>query len=133
MTESGDYPAGAEFNKDAPYNQVDPKEREFEVTISQSLSKTVKVSTSDYVEIEDYDEDGKCLSIDTSNTDWMASYSESHKTPKELIKEFKDLLNMCITAIENNKETNNKGMLKRFKYLKSECENWCIDETEVVE
>ena len=52
---------------------------------------------------------------------------------KELIKEFKDLLNMCITAIENNKETNNKGTLKRFKYLKSECENWCIDETEVVE
>lgn len=133
MIESGYYPAGAEFDKDAPYNQVDPEEREFEVTISQCLSKTVTVLTSNYVEIEDYDEDGKCLSIDTSNTDWMEAYNESHETPEELIKEFKDLLNMCITTIENNKEASNEGMLKRFKYLKSECENWCIDETEVVE
>ena len=134
MTESGNYPAGAEFNKDAPYNQVDPEEREFEVTISQSLSKTVTVLTSNYVEIEDYDENkGKCLSIDTSNTDWMEAYNESHKTPKELIKEFENLLDMFITALENNKEAGSKEMLKRFKYLKSECENWCIDETEVVE
>ena len=134
MTESGDYPTGAEFNKDAPYNQVDPKEREFEVTISQSLSKTVTVLTSNYVEIEDCDENmDKCLSIDTSNTDWMEVYNESHKTPKELIKEFENLLNAVIAALENNKEANSNILLKRCKYLKSECENWCIDETEVVE
>ena len=46
--ESGYYPPGAEFDPRAPYNQVDLPEKEIEVTISVTLSKTVKVTVDDY-------------------------------------------------------------------------------------
>lgn len=59
MTESGYYPAGTEHNPEAPWNQVDNPEKEIEVTVSITLSKTVKVKVSDY-QINDSgkDEDG---------------------------------------------------------------------------
>ena len=41
------YPMGAD-TKDAPWNQVDNPEREIEVTVSVTLSKTVKIKVSDY-------------------------------------------------------------------------------------
>lgn len=59
MTESGYYPVGTEHNPEAPWNQVDNPEKEIEVTVSVTLSKTVKVKVSDY-QINDSgkDEDG---------------------------------------------------------------------------
>ena len=48
MTESGYYPAGAEHNPNSPWNQVDNPEREIEVTVSITLSKTLKIEVSDY-------------------------------------------------------------------------------------
>lgn len=46
--ESGYYPPGAEHDPNAPYNQVDLPEREIEVLVSVTLSKTVKVRVNDY-------------------------------------------------------------------------------------
>lgn len=71
MTESGYYPPGAEHDPNAPWNQVDNPEREIEVTVSVTLSKTVKIKVSDY-EITDSgkDEDGEYFEdIDYSNCD----------------------------------------------------------------
>lgn len=51
------YPMGAD-TPDAPWNQVDPEPREIEVTVSITLSKTVKVEVTDYTAEEDYDEEG---------------------------------------------------------------------------
>ena len=48
MTESGYYPAGAEHDPNAPWNQEDIPEREVEVTVSVTLSKTLKIKVSDY-------------------------------------------------------------------------------------
>lgn len=64
------YPMGAD-TKDAPWNQVDNPEREIEVTVSVTLSKTVKIKVSDY-EITDSgkDEDGEYFEdVDYSNCD----------------------------------------------------------------
>lgn len=52
------YPAGAEYDPKAPWNQEDPKPRKIEVTVSITLSKTVEVEVTDYTAEEDYDEDG---------------------------------------------------------------------------
>lgn len=41
------YPIGAD-TPDAPWNQVENPEREVEVTISITLSKTVKIKVKDY-------------------------------------------------------------------------------------
>ena len=58
MIESGYYPAGAEYDPKAPWNQVDPEPRKIEVTVSITLSKTVEVEVTDYTAEEDSDEDG---------------------------------------------------------------------------
>ena len=63
MIESGYYPPGAEHDPDAPYNQSEPEEIEVEVVINQTLSKSTKILTTDYIvnEWEDFepDEEGR--------------------------------------------------------------------------
>ena len=48
MAESGYYPAGAEHDPNAPWNPEDIPEREVDVTVSVTLSKTLKIKVSDY-------------------------------------------------------------------------------------
>lgn len=71
MTESGYYPPGAEYDPNAPWNQADNPEREIEVLVSVTLSKTVKVKVSDYRIIDSgKDEDGEYFEdIDYSDCD----------------------------------------------------------------
>lgn len=132
MTESGYYPPGAEHDPDAPYNQSDTEEKEFEVTVSQTLSKNTTVTTSDYIPggcfpETDWDIDGyytiTCYEPDdTSDTDWKAAYNDEHCTPLELIQEFKKMLEENSTISEN-----------RRKYLIEECMNWIEDDLEICE
>ena len=89
MIESGYYPPGAEFDPNAPYNQVELPKREFEVTISQTLSKPVTVFTNDYNLEIDCDEDGKYEALDTSDTAWKDVYEDEYHTPAQLIQMLK--------------------------------------------
>lgn len=78
------YPMGAD-TKDAPWNQVDNPEREIEVTVSVTLSKTVKIKVSDY-EITDSgkDEDGEYFEdIDYSNCDFKGAVEEQIVLPQK--------------------------------------------------
>lgn len=50
------YPMGAD-TPEAPWNQVDPEPRTIEVTVSMTVSKTVKIDVDDYA-IEKCEEDG---------------------------------------------------------------------------
>lgn len=45
------YPIGADTS-DAPWNQIDNPEREIEVTVSVTLSKTCKIKVTDYELLE---------------------------------------------------------------------------------
>ena len=47
MYDNYNYPLGAD-NPDASWNQEENPEREIEVTVSVTLSKTIKVKVSDY-------------------------------------------------------------------------------------
>ena len=63
------YPTMSQSEWDnAPWNEVDPPEKEIEVTISVTLSKTVKISVNDYTVTDSgKDEDGEhfeCISYD---------------------------------------------------------------------
>lgn len=127
MIESGYYPPGAEFDPNAPYNQHENPEEEFEVTISQTLSKTVTVYTSDYLLEIDEDEDGGYRNVDTSETDWKDVYESDHHTPKQLIGILKRILEThmkegCVSLSDN--------LAKR---LIEECNDWCVDDYEIVE
>lgn len=102
------YPMGAD-TKDAPWNQVDNPEREIEVTVSVTLSKTVKIKVSDY-EITDSgkDEDGEYFEdIDCSNCDLKSAVEEqivlpqsAHIYVKSNPKVHEDLSNWCVDDLE---------------------------------
>ena len=139
MRESGYFPAGAEFDPLAPYNEPIVPEKDFEVTCSQSLSKTVTVTTNNYipgasgVDYESDDEGGYCASgwhdpDDTSDTNWADEYhNNDYHTPLQLIGLFKQYL-------EN--ELNRMGEVKNKKWIKhliEECSDWQEDDTEIVE
>lgn len=115
------YPLGAD-TKNAPWNQHDLEALEFEVAISQSLSKTATVTTTDYEEEEDYDDclNQKILAANTSNTDWHEVYKECHYEPYGLITLLKDIL----TTGKLPSERERRDLIK-------ECEDWVIDETVV--
>ena len=56
MSESGYYPAGAEYDPNAPWNQVEYPEKEIEVTVLVSLEKTVKLQVAKGYEHDDIEE-----------------------------------------------------------------------------
>ena len=132
MYDNYNYPLGAD-TPSAPWNQHEPDEKEFEVTCSQTLSKTVTVSTTNYEEgvDEEYDEEGcKCgyYWCDTSNVDWAEEYAENdYHTPLQLINLFKRFLEDMVNGTETTPK--HPWFLKR---LIEECDDWCDDETEFI-
>ena len=106
------YPMGAD-TKDAPWNQVNNPERKIEVTVSITLSKTVKVRVSDY-EVTDFgiDEDGMHYEdIDYSNCDLKSAVEEQIVLPQDAYR--------FITSSGN-------------KSIKEELKGWNMDDFEVV-
>ena len=145
------YPVGSD-TPDAPWNQCDTPELTFEVTISQSLSRTTKVTTNDYVEGEvsedaDHDDEGNWFTTftqgppDTSDTDWRGAYSNEHSTPLELIAELKKskerearhLEAQILIATDDETKRTLKKLLRRAQYSISECDGWIEDDCEIVE
>ena len=137
MIESGYYPPGVEFDSNAPWNQSDPEPVEVDVTISQSLSRSTTITVTDYIakEWEDCepDEEGGFyrtggVDYDFSDSDLKGAYEEQEYTIPELLDYLKAYL---ITDIaECDKESSKK---KKLQHILKCCEDWEVDETEVVE
>ena len=125
MRESGYFPSGTEYDPSAPWNQEENPEKEFDVTISQSLSKSTTVHTKDY--IDEYDGFEKEHFINTSDTDWMAAYKEEHYTPLQLIELLKDYIEKDLIYGDS------KYSKQHLEHLLKECDGWIEDETEVIE
>ena len=94
MTESGYYPPGAEYDSNAPWNQVDNPEREIKVTVSVTLSKTVKIKVSDYeITNSGKDEDGNYYEdIDYSQCDFKEAVEKQITMPQDAYYEFNKVL-----------------------------------------
>ena len=130
------YPPGAANDPSAPYNQSDPDDMDFDVTCSQTLSKTVTVTTNNYIpgaEGVDYesDDEGGCYAVpyhdnpDTSDTNWANEYKTKHLTPLDLIKKLRSLLmDIDSEALRSNPCYQHK------QYYINECSDWIEDETE---
>lgn len=137
MYDNYNYPAGAD-NPDAPWNESVVPEKDFDVTCSQTLSKTVTVTTDNYipgasgVDYEPDDEGGYCACgwhdpDDTSDTNWAEEYhGNDYHTPLQLLGLFKEFLEQQLA---------NGIVFKSPKYTEAlieECSNWTEDETEFV-
>lgn len=109
------YPMGAD-NADAPWNQADNPEREIEVLVSVTLSKTVKIKVSNY-EIVDSgkDEDDEYFEdIDYSNCDLKSAVESQVVLPHKA---------WDYIAPKSKEETNAIFDLK----------GWTVDDFEVIE
>ena len=84
MYDNYNYPLGAD-NPNAPWNQEENPEREIEVTVSVTLSKTVKVKVSDYDIVDSgKDEDGDYFEeVDYSNCDLKEAVEEQIVLPQK--------------------------------------------------
>lgn len=135
---SSNYPAGAEFDPNAPWNQSEPKDMEFDVTCSQSLSKTVTVITNNYIPGAegvdwDVDDEGQPYATpwydgpDTSDTNWADEYhANDYHNPLQLLQLFEEVLKK---NLEKGIVFKSPGFTQR---LIKECQGWTEDEIEYI-
>lgn len=123
--ESGYYPPGAEFNPNAPWNQVDIPDKEIKVTVSVTLSKTVKVNVNDYKIDGGLDEDGPYYEYDYSECDLHKAVEEQVVLPQNLAEFTEKMFNhdLNLKAV---------GMPKYLKSALEDCKGWTVDDFEVV-
>ena len=145
LSPNSNYPAMSQSQWDsAPFNEPDVPEEEFNVTCSQSLSKSTTVWTDNYIpgaSGADYEPDGEggyCAvgwhdDPDTSDTNWMEEYHDNdHYTPIQLIELFKETLKNQLESWEGTEDTNaGRSQIKRIKHLIEECDGWTEDDVEV--
>ena len=127
---SNNYPPGAD-NTDAPWNEREQEEREFSLTVSQTLSKNVTVSTNDY-DLTIIDEPNNGIheeNINTTDTSWSDVYAENdYRTPSQLIALFKRYLQYLL-----DDKTVVPTAPSFLKHLIEDCDNWVVDEEEFIE
>ena len=126
MYDNYNYPPGAD-TPDAPWNQVEVPEREFDVTISMSLSRTVQCYTNKY--IPEVDEENGHLYVDTSDTPWSEVYGDNHKTIPELLEELKKYIQKDLDNLADDETKMDKAFhRRRLEFLLTECDEWTVDE-----
>lgn len=89
MYDNYNYPVGAD-NAEAPWNQTDNPEREVEITVSITLSKTLKVRVNDYQIVDSgKDEDGEYFEdIDYSDCDLKNAVENQYVLPQDKFKDW---------------------------------------------
>lgn len=118
MIESGYYPPGAEFDENAPYNQVEVREREFDIECEFVMRKCVTVTTNDYE--PDYDDEDGREDANTENTDWAQAFAESgHFTIQDLINELREYVKEDMKTCAPN-----TGKGAHLERLLSACQGW---------
>lgn len=121
------YPMGAENDPRSPWNEETIPEKEFNITISQTLSKDTRVWTDKYNYEGGYldKEDGGYYveELTTNEVPWKQEYEKQHYTPIQLIGILKQI---CKDILNGDK----KGY--KCEELIQECSGWVEDETEVI-
>lgn len=115
-----------DHSPNTPWNEPIIPERDFDLTISQSLSKDVTVCTNQYN--PEYDEEYGQTFANTEDTDWNKVFKENdYHTPLQLIQLLGEVL---------QKDLEQGIVFKNPRFtqeLINECQGWTEDETEMVE
>lgn len=126
MSSAADFYAPGSYNDpSAPWNEPVIPEREFDVLVSQTLSRDTSIYTDDYC--PEFDEEDGRTYANTEETDWKKAYQNVAMTPLEIIgaaeKIAKALLEQGQTRVGD----------VYLKSLVKDCEGWNEDELEVME
>ena len=140
MTESGYYPEGAEFDSNAPWNEKTPKKVKVDVSISYSMSKNCTIPVANYIAEEwedaERDIDGTICTIggldyDFSQTNFKEEFDNSGELGiPELLNILRDEASKYIIDADSK---HNTRLRNKWIKIKEACENWTVDEMEVVE
>lgn len=118
MKESGYYPAGAEFDPDAPYNQKDLPEITKSVRCIFTIEKVADLVTDDYLpDGNDYE-----MIPDTTSTDWEDEYDKQCHNPLHFFQMLGDFLREELRNIHNP----NSYKLRKLCSLLEELDGWEI-------
>lgn len=153
LNSNSNYPPMSQSDWDnAPWNEVEVPEKDFEITCCQVLSRTVTVTTNNYipgacgVDYEPDDEGGYCAcgyqdDDDTSDTNWSKEYEENgYHTPLQLIQLLKGYVaKEAEQYLEEHKNDHLDGKVlpaekhwqyKRLLSIMEECDGFEEDEIE---
>ena len=112
MKESGWYPPGAEFDPNAPYNQVEPEEKEYKVEAGFFLRTTSEVWSNSYDEFDNLN-------------DPQRNWCEQHYTPLELIDKCRELAEYML------EKRDGKYPEHVLRNIIEDCEGWENIEQEI--
>ena len=122
---SGNYPAGAEHDPNAPYNETVVPEQEFTVDVSVTLTKTVKLRTNNYT--PEFDEGSGAVYTNTTDIDWEEDYKNQCYTIPELLEVLQEYLKQDLQrAVFKDKRRKIKQMIK-------DCKGWKVEDMEFEE
>lgn len=122
------YPEGSYNDPNAPYNEVDVPEREFEVNVSVTLHKDFdKVTTDDYTPEFD-DEDGRVYA-NTEDTDWNKAYECQHKSITDMLLILKKYVEKDIEEYKKQ----GKRVPQSLTDLLDDCTDWEQEDIDVTE
>ena len=119
------YPAGAYDDPNAPYNQHENPERDFDVEVSVTLTRSTAITTTNYDMYFDY-EDGHTY-VETDNIDWQDEYDEQHMSIPDLLTKMSELLKKWKPAEMTRSERN------LYKLILEEVDGWEESETEIID
>lgn len=126
MSRAADYYAPGSYNDpSAPWNEPVIPEREFDVLVSQTLSRDTSIYTDDYC--LEFDDETGYTSTNTEETDWKEAYKNAARTPLEIISAAEKIAK----ALLEQGQTRVGGVY--LKSLIEDCEGWNEDELEVIE
>lgn len=112
------YPIGVD-TKDAPWNQKELPEKEIEVTIYITLSKTVKIKVSDYIVYSNEDDNGNHFEdVDYSDCNLKEAVEKQVYLPQEA--------GQLISNIAVN------PVIAKNTAIAEDLSNWNVDEMEVI-
>lgn len=114
---SSNCPIGSDYDPKAPWNQEEQPEHEIEVTISVTLSKTVKICVDDYI-VAEKDEDGN-LDIDYSTCNLESAVKEQIYLPQEAGKLIQEGLDANVIISAN------------YGDIANDLKDWDVDDFEV--
>lgn len=108
-----------------PQEQEELPEEEVEVTISVTLSKTIKVLVNDYSIEVGKNEDGNYCNKDFSECDLYKAVEDQVTLPQYLADYTENMF-------EYDLDLKAAGMCKGLKEAIKDCQGWCVDDFEVV-
>jgi hypothetical protein len=108
-----------------PWNESEVPEKDFDVCVSQTLSKNTTIVTQDY--LPEFDEESGRTYANTEDTDWNKAYCDSAMTPLEII----NAAGKIAKALLEQGETRVGGVY--LKTFAEECKDWGEDELTVME